>query len=191
MLLRSVLVVALLGAQTVLAQAVYHWVDGEGVMHFTDDPGSIPPKFRPAASRMQTQELGVVQTKEAPAPEGVEVVEQKLVLEPQAQPQAQPQAPAEPDPMQLERQWRSAFKVVNRKVEELESSLAAEKKRLETSMNQTVYNPLTGLYVPTNEAELIQERIRKAELELKQTRDELDDLERDASRHSIPREWRR
>lgn len=183
MFLRLMLVAALFVSQSALAQTIYRWVDADGVMHFTDDPAQIPTKARPGASKMPPQEIELVIGKDAPGDAATEVAAPK--------PAPEPARPSEPDPLQLERQWRSAFKVLNHRVEELESSLAAERKRLETAANSSVYNPMTGQYVPTNEAELIKERIRKSELELKHTQEELDDLERDASRNSIPREWRR
>ena len=184
MVIRCLLVVGLFGSLTVFAQVVYRWVDADGLMHFTDDPASIPPKYRASASKMAPPELGVVHVKEAQA---VEPVDSPQVTSPKPPEPAE----AEADPQQVERQWRGAFKALNRRVEELESSLVADRKLLATVAERATYNPVTGMYFPTNEGDQLRERIRKSELELKNAQEELQDLEREASRNSIPREWRR
>ena len=189
MSIRWLLVVVLFASQAASAQVIYRWVDTEGVMHFTDDPASIPPKFRASASTMPAKELGVVlvkdtSTSEPPAGPG-ETAKPSVAPAPDDRPSAEEEA------AQSERKWRGAFKTLNRRIEELESSLVAERKRLETAANLAYYNAATGMYVSSGEADLIKEKIRKAELELKQAQEELQDLEREASRNSIPREWRR
>jgi len=67
----------------------------------------------------------------------------------------------------------------------------SDRKLLATVADRAFYNPVTGMYLPTNEGDQLRERIRKSELELKNAQEELQDLEREASRNSIPREWRR
>ena len=63
---------------------MYRWVDGNGTVHFTDDPSSIPEKYRAdAESRKTPKELPAARKEEKPAaasssekpsePEGIDV----------------------------------------------------------------------------------------------------------------------
>jgi hypothetical protein len=46
----------LLASRPGLAQPIYRWIDAGGSVHFTDDPGTIPPEQREASAEEQRRE---------------------------------------------------------------------------------------------------------------------------------------
>lgn len=190
--LRWSLAVALLASGGSVAQPVYRWVDADGGVTYTNDPSAIPAQHRPRAKVVSGGQLSVLSVKEAPAA---------------ARPGSEAPAPAPVpaiDPGQQQRddelaqlavecQWRDRFRDARRRIEQIEESIKADKKRLDDpgGNGMMVIDQATGRYLPTSEYEVVKDRVRRSELELKNAKQDLDDLDREASRHSIPREWRR
>lgn len=76
-----VLITVLLVLPAVSGAASYSWTDPSGTMHFTDDLGSVPPKYRAKALRQAAGEEAI------PAAQAVKVKNE-------AKPAAAPAAPA-------------------------------------------------------------------------------------------------
>jgi hypothetical protein len=55
--LTALLAIALLASPA--SATIYKWIDSQGNVGFTDDPGKIPPAFRDSASEMSESELAI------------------------------------------------------------------------------------------------------------------------------------
>ncbi|MHB8877185.1 MAG: DUF4124 domain-containing protein [Myxococcaceae bacterium] len=187
-LARWLVLVILFGSGAASAQSIYQWTDADGGMHFTDDPGSIPQKYRARSQTLSGPELGVVQVKT-----GEDAEDPKAVPATAPAPTPSYSEQREAEQLALERHWRGAFRAAYQKIEQLESSIKAGQKRLDdpAASGLMTFNAYTGQQVQSPELELLRERVRRSEVDLKHAREDLENLDRDASRHSIPREWRR
>jgi len=187
-LARWLVLVTLLGCGPAAAQPIYRWHDADGGMHFTDDPGTIPAKYRARSQILSAPEIGVVQVK---AGDGEKDPKAAPATAPAPGPSYYEQREAER--LALERQWRASFRAAYQKIEQLESSIKADQKRLDdpAASGLVSFNAYNGQYVQSAELEQLRERVRRSEVDLKHAREDLEILDRDASRNSIPREWRR
>jgi hypothetical protein len=208
MVRRSSLVVLILLSTSASAQAVYRWVDSEGITHYTDSPGSIPKGVTVFATDGEPiSELGHV----APVP---------------AKP-AQPVPPAQPPvaepsvPTGAEQYWRAQFRAAKEKIHTIEDEITADRRRVEevgglpvgtryscypgsTTYIGGVAQPLVGPFpgggylrggncisTINPEYDRARERLERNRKTLERAKEELSDLERRASFEAVPNEWRR
>lgn len=187
-------------AAPALAQTVYSWEDEDGV-HYTDDPTQVPKKGQ---VEVQTVEI-------ASSPASSKTVEPAQAPAPSRAAPPQPAAPAAND----EREWRARFITANRRISTLRQELSALEKTLPPP-TRCVTGPVTPqspnvVVVPNNPQppqspqspqsqtrcdanplhELMKVRIEQKKVELRDAEIDLEQLDRQASYDSIPREWRR
>ncbi|MBX7100060.1 MAG: DUF4124 domain-containing protein [Myxococcaceae bacterium] len=193
--MRAALATLLLLGFTASAQTVWTWTGADGEVHYTDDPGTIPPGVK--AQSTQGEPLGVLEVGPgASAPKA----------SPPPPPPPPPPASAAPRPGPGEEaRWRKDFRAARESVALLEARVAQDRAALEvnglpiTAQNQcrrtvrTVGGVVTawGPCVPRPDA------LTRAKLKLEQdekalqvARQALEDLERRASEQAVPRAWR-
>lgn len=178
-----------------LAQPVYRWIDSEGVVHYTDDPRKLPPGVK--AERTEGAPIGEV-TISGPEPA------------PAVEPAPAP-PPAEADERIAEREWRARFRAIHDRIRSLEDAIAADRKKLRDIDSglpvagtyvcpQRVYGLPSGVYTggfpcfPSAidpEYQLTKDRLAANETALARAKEDLQELERQASFAAVPREWRR
>ncbi|MBL8924153.1 MAG: DUF4124 domain-containing protein [Myxococcaceae bacterium] len=110
--------VALVLWVTAASAQVYTWTDQDGVVHYTDNPNSVPAKAK--ARVTEGAEISTVKSSAGPqAPVAVAV----------------PPAPVSPgpleDPGRLEREWRRAFRELNERIARLEDEIELDRKKVE------------------------------------------------------------
>ncbi len=159
------------------AQSIYKWEDGSGT-HYTDSPGSIP-KTAARVERVQVEHEAAV----APASTVVVHTSNGRVWE---------------DTGALnESQWRDRFVGAYQRIRTLEAAVASSE--VNTLTVCPPYNPQPGAMnvqppmncVSGDVIERIRARVARQKIELSEARNDLDQLERNASIASVPREWRR
>jgi hypothetical protein len=188
---------ASLSAAPALAQdRIYRWVDAGGEVHYTNDPSSIPSARRPQARVTRGAELMVVQTRpDSPPPRPPAAPAEASTGAPAAA--ARPLDEGVPPPPGAltgdEARWRDQFKKAHGDVTRLEKAAQEDRARLaDPAANgiPVVLDPRGGVK-PNPELDRVKERLTRTEQDLDGARRKLDDLDRQASRESVPREWRR
>jgi hypothetical protein len=160
-----------------LAEDTYRWTDANGKVHATNDPSTIPKGAKGtkgAASESSDTPAGA----ERPPPSGTE---------------PPPKQSPESDTGAGETQWRARFRKVRERIARLEAAIQTDRATLADPSGHGVnltFNASGGV-VPSAELERVKEHLARSEQELAQARQALDDLDRQASRESVPREWRR
>ncbi len=166
-----------------LAQEIYHWTDENGVEHYTDDLGQVPPKHRPKykelvpAEKKQDKKLKVEKTTK-----GEELLQPIEILEKLPEDTATYAGSA--DKMsQDERYWRGRVAQTKRKLSEKEKALdkAYEEKR-------QIY---TYFYPGSHERlASVQSDIDRLEKEIKELKYELEvQIPREARQAGVPPGW--
>jgi hypothetical protein len=188
-------------AHTAAAQNIFAWEDASG-MHFTDDPSSVPVKFRSKAALLKGLDR-------APLTETGTAV-------------SRPAAPSA-DSIQRSREeeslWRQRFIGAQRRIEALQHSIEVLRQTLPPRLNclgqPAVFGrmapplapsgtvafavPNPSFFVPAvqlpcalNEVyDRQQARIAEETVALVEAKKDLEALDRQASLDGIPREWRR
>lgn len=174
--MRVVLPVLLLLLQVAVpfAQAAfYQWTDAQGVVHFTDDPDKIPPKYQKKARRLNIPDQPAPAPKEPPAP--------------QASPQVSPPKEVIPDG-KGEEWWRERYAKFRGELKTLEDGLAQKQTELvQLKRKRTIYvRARDREAVNVMQAEISADEARIAEL-----LNQLAALELEATREGVPAEWRR
>lgn len=145
-----VLIAVLLALPAVSGAASYSWTDPSGTMHFTDDLGSVPSKYRAKALRQAAGEEAIPDTKPAVA---------KNESKPPAASAAAPAGPASqtgsaqgaatPSTKFGDRtagEWQTEFRTVRSEFKTIEQAREALKRKtgdfrmLKTSQQTTDYN---------------------------------------------------
>lgn len=185
---RFVLVAVIAMAVPALAQTVYSWEDDDGV-HYTDDLAQVPKK-----GRVEVQ----------PVDEGASRPSRPTTIAP-----SPPSRPAtSPGGESNEREWRERFVTAHRRISTLKQELAA----LETSLppptrcvtlqRQTPPQSPDVVVLPNPvetrtrcEPNPLYERVKigieQKKVEVRDAELDLEQLDRQASYESVPREWRR
>jgi hypothetical protein len=204
-MLRPGLALSLLLCSAVQAQSVYRWSDAEGNIHYTDDATTIPKGATVVATDgSPISEMG------APPP----VTKVAVVTQP-----AQVAATHATDPSipsTSEQYWRGQFRAAREKIHKLEDDLAADNHKIDTNgftvSNRYNCNPgnvytnggyatpvyPNGYYNNGNciatidpEYQRTKDRLVKNKQALERAKEELHELERQASFNAVPNEWRR
>lgn len=152
-------------ATAAAAQDIYTWTDDEGVEQFTDNPSSIPEKFRKKARVTTGSDINVIS--------GGEEEEAPAQKKPAAR--APPSRPANDGP--------NKCAVLKKKVSDLEFSVAQQKTEYDNRVRACTSNAArvtrTGRVVPvagcseTNGPTQLKARLEADERRLEQLKDEL------------------
>ena len=157
-----------------LAQAAfYQWTDAKGVVHFTDDPDKIPPKYQKKARVLE------IPDQPAPAPKETPPL--------QASPQVSPPEEATPEG-HGESWWRKRFALLREELQALESGLSQKQTQLVQLRRKR------AIYVRARDREAVnamQAEIAADEVRIAELLNQLAALELEATREGVPAEWRR
>ena len=188
----------LLVALPVMAQTkagkIYTWVDADGVTHYSDSPEGAPKGTR--VSTTTGADLNTIVGEAPRGSEAEEAAEEARIDEVHAAREA----------AATEAEWKKRFREAREKVRKLENQVEVERAQLEEVNGMPMMRVGTcrnGLWV--NQLGQVQAvpycnpdylAGRKAKLEslrgdLKVAKDELQQLERDASFAAVPQNWRR
>lgn len=144
----------------------YEWTDQEGTVHFTEDLGQVPKKFRKKAKRLGSEEAAPASSATGEPARGAGKGEE------------------ESKGKKLyggkdETAWRTAFRRANGEMQQAESELATLKDRLKdtSTMSRTEYLS-------------VQNTIKHTETVLKERQRKLDALQREADREGVPSDLR-
>lgn len=185
---------------------IYTWTDGEGVAHYTNDPNTVPGKYRDKAHALDGQPLpveGQPKVPAAPVEAKAPTTEEPPARPPPPKPverpdeleeSAPPPAPLPANGPQLdEAAWRKLFLRANERVRRAELNLARDKDALSRVSNEEGYMVVDpyGRTMTAGRATAIRLQVAEDERVLREARDGLQDLERAAAREAIPLEWRR
>ena len=150
--------------------AFYRWLDADGVVHFTDDPKRIPLKYRQKAKKLD------LPAESAPAP---------TEPSPQASPQAyEPSLPGG----HAEDWWRQRFATLRDEVKALQDGLVVKQEKLvELRRTRTIYQRARDREaVNRMEADISGDETRLSRL-----LNQMEALDREATRAAVPAQWRR
>jgi hypothetical protein len=186
-------------------EAIYTWTDAEGVAHYTNDPNTVPRRYRDKAHALDGQPLPAEgdtkttppaetkpapaeETARAPAPKQVERTDELL------EESAPPPAPVPEGGKPLdENAWRKLFLRANERVRRAELNLARDRDALSRVSNEEGYMVVDpyGRTMTAGRATAVRLQVTEDERVLRDAREALQDLERAAAREAIPLEWRR
>jgi hypothetical protein len=164
-------------------EEIYRWVDAEGEVHYTNDSEAIPREHRKKADKTSGAELGEVSGDGNPAYDSEAVRGES----PDARAAAAEKKQAD------EQRWRKAFGELHERIRALETALAADRKVQADPGGHgiAIQYGADGMVRPSAEFLALEERLRSNERDLARARERLHDLEVQASREAVPREWRR
>ena len=173
------------------AQTVYSWEDADG-LHYTDDPAQVPK---------QQRKVEAMQVDARPSQP-----QQLVASAPQQQTSRVEAAP------QNEREWRERFIGANRRISTLRQELSALQVSL-PPRTECIAQPVTTVpgtqVITTNGVTVVNQprpvarcqvntlhdairvQMGQKEVELRNAELDLEQLDRQASYDSVPREWRR
>ncbi|HJV35344.1 DUF4124 domain-containing protein [Geomonas sp.] len=167
---KLIVALILLYALPVLAET-YEWTDQQGTVHFTEDLGSIPKKYRKKAKVVGGDESAPEVTISNEPAKGAA--------------KAEPKGDEGDKPKKLyggkdEAAWRTAFRNANYEVQQTETELAT----LQGRMNDTSK-------MSRSEYLAVQNTIKHTEVRLQEARQKLDALQATANRAGVPPEFRK
>ena len=180
-----VVTVLLLAAVSAAWGSTYEWVDSSGVTHFTDNPDSVPAKYR---SRIRVLDSVKPEEQSTPPSQQTEPADEKTG----------PATPAAggrkgtPPPKPLrggrtEDGWRAAFSDLRLQIKNIEEALPDKRQRLIELHRQRILYTKARDRVAYND---LDEEIQRDETRLKDLRQQLDILTKEADMNDIPMEWR-
>ena len=158
----------------------YQWTDERGTVHFTEDLGKVPKKYRKNAKLLGSEEDAsgsapkVPGSEESAAP-GRQAVEPARPATPQGDPAKDKKLYGGKD----ESAWRSEFQQVKNELQYNGSEIAALRGRLDDTSKMSRSEYLS-----------IQATIKHAENRMQQARKKLDLLREKADRYGVPEELR-
>ncbi|GFO56276.1 hypothetical protein GMSM_32830 [Geomonas sp. Red276] len=167
------LLLALLLIYPVSALAVtYEWTDDRGTVHFTDNRGEIPKKYRKRAKVLGEDE---VEAPSAPAQPKTE----KKPAEGQGEAKAAGEKPNKKYGDKDEAGWRLAFQNANASIQRAEAELESLKARLNDTSNMS-----RGEYLS------IQNSIKHTQSVLDERKQKLRELKNEADQAEVPASYR-
>jgi len=185
---------------------VYTWTDADGVAHYTNDPNTIPRRYRDQARSLDGQPLPAdAPEKPAPSVESKPAQAEAPDKPAPAKPAARAEEPTEeasPAPAALppggtaaldEAGWRRLFLRANERVRRAEQTLARDRAALAQVSNEEGYlivDPY-GRVMTAGRATALRMQVSEDERVVYEAREALYELERVAAREAIPLEWRR
>ena len=173
--LLPVLLLLIFSATSSVEAAYYQWVDGEGVLHFTDNRNNIPQKYRKKAKKLKLQEEPAQPKAKAPVTKA-----------------AEPPAPAPPAPLPTpgghpEQWWRDHFGSLRTELKGLQEGLADKQTKLgELRRKRAIFIRIQDREaVNAEQSQLTADESRIAELQQK-----LEALGVEADKAGVPADWR-
>lgn len=164
----------LLSLPALVKAEIYRWVDGRGTVHYTDNPGSIPPKYRPKATILDQGSAGG-------QPEIKEVVEEPK--EKEKQPPAGREGTEKKQKVYGDKDedaWRREFTRARSELQHTQDLLEERRKRLGDVDKLSRSQYLALQYDVTN-----------LEKRLETLRGRLSELEQAANKAGVPPELRK
>ncbi len=159
--------------------AVYEWTDDKGVLNFTDNPDSIPPKYLIKIKKRPS--IIVEKAAEDPA----EKLQEKQTAAPKADSEVQKteKLVAGHD----DSWWRSRFLAVRNELKAAQDGLAAKKDQLLVLRHQ-----MTPQHISRSRKAMYDKRteIEKDEARVKELSEKLNALDAEAAKEGVPGEWR-
>jgi len=173
MKIKPLLLVLLLAAASDARGAIYEWTDADGVVHFTDNHGSIPAGYRKKARKVENTEEPAVAFPASGMPQPV----------PQTVGPSQSSTGGHDEGW-----WRRSFSSLRFEAKALQDGLPAKQAKLaELRRKHAIYEHGSDRAAANAlEAEIAADQTRIAELQKK-----LDELDLEASRAAVPLEWRK
>jgi uncharacterized protein DUF4124 len=171
--LLSLGMVALAG-MPVLA-ATYEWKDDAGVIHFTDNPESIPAKYRNRVEEREPVNVESSAPSAAPSPQPAPAAGEA--------PQARPELYGGHDLSW----WRSRYASLKKQQEQLRKEIEDRREKLNQLHRKRLVFQRASDRSAYNQAKEELERKEAALLELGK---KLADLEEEAARGGVPARWR-
>ena len=164
------LMVLLAGAGTGQA-ATYEWVDAGGVVHFTDDPGNIPEKYRDKAKKLENGIPNII-----------------------SEPAAPPAAPTITGGMTEganaghdQQWWHSRYTELRNEIKGVREALPQKKEKLVELRRKRVIFQRGSDRVAYND---LAKEIAADEARLQQLEEQLAALDQEAAKAGVPLEWR-
>ncbi len=151
--------------------ANYEWVDAGGVVHFTDDPGNIPEKYRDKAKKLEN---------------GI----QNIVSEPAPPPTVTPITGGMTEGANAghdEQWWRSRFAELRNEIKGVREGLPQKKEKLDALHRKRVIFQRGSDRVAYND---LAKEIVADETHLQELEEQLAALDQQAAKAGVPLEWR-
>jgi hypothetical protein len=151
--------------------ATYEWVDAGGVVHFTDDPGNIPEKYRDKAKK---QENGI----------------QNIISEPAAPPAAATITDGMKEGANAghdQQWWRSRYAELRNEIKGVREGVPKKKEKLGDLRRKRVIFQRGSDRVAYND---LAKEIAADEARLLELEEQLAALDQQAAKAGVPLEWR-
>ena len=165
---------------------VYEWTDDKGVTSFTDDLDKVPVKYRKKVREQKDNSVrGTASSSERGSPNR-ETPGSSELIPPDATPLTGPTTPVLIGGRD-ENGWRSVFGSLRSELGELVNKLPAKREKLMAlQRKRNLYHKVSDRVAINNmNTEIDQDEVRVRELQGK-----LADLETDADKLEVPKEWR-
>jgi hypothetical protein len=184
---------------------VYSWTDATGVAHYTNDPSTIPQRYRDKARTLDGQPASSASTAAQPPPAeskagAGEETPKAIPAKPSADRLEESEDESAPPPLSpgaaeklSEAGWRKRFQTANERLRRAELTLGRDKEQLSRVANEEGYMVVDayGRTMTAGRSTALRMQVAEDERVAHDARDALDDLERAAAREAIPLEWRR
>jgi chromosome segregation ATPase len=156
--------------------AMYKWEDSKGGIHFTDNPDSIPAKYRKNAINRDSRENS------SPTSVNIET--------PAQQAQSEPVQPAAKESSVVEKgreYWQPRFNAIRTELKGLKAGLEGKRERMNEYRRKWL---VTQKRVERQSFNQIEDEINKDEERIKDLEKQLEALDAEAARNAVPFEWR-
>ncbi len=160
--------------------AVYEWKDDKGVVNFTDNPDKIPAKYKKRVKKRPSVDSDMSESSTAPARDM-----------PQKKPAASESAAKDKETLyggHNEEWWRSAFGKIRDELKSVVDKLPEKKQNLEAARRKMAiyqYPRYRQAYYD------LKSEIEKDEGRAEELNKQLESLDNQASRASVPFDWRK
>lgn len=157
--------------------ATYKWVDGNGVMHFSDNPESVPLKYRNQAKD--------------PDPAGSVDVSEPSAINPEPVRQPDPSRSAQEEPARSEKgkdYWQMRFSAIRLEQKGLKGNLETSKGKLAEARHKWLTTQRRADRQALNQ---IEDEMARDEGRIKELDKKLEELDAEATRSAVPFEWRK
>jgi hypothetical protein len=184
-------------------EEVYTWTDADGSAHYTNDPTTIPQRYRDKARTLDGQPAASSESKPPPPADAKAGTQELAPKPPAAKPPEHTDEPLEesaPPPLSIsaaealdEAGWRKRFVRATERVKRAELALSRDKEQLSRVGNEEGYMVVDayGRTMTAGRSTALRMQVAEDERVLNEAREALQDLERVAAREAIPLEWRR
>ncbi len=160
--------------------AIYEWKDDKGVVNFTDSPDKIPAKYKKRVKKRPSVDIDATES----APATARDTQQKI-------PAGSEPATKEKDILyggHNEEWWRAAFGKIREELKSIQEKLPEKKQDLEVARRKmAIYQ-----YARYRQAYYdLKSDVEKDEARTEELNKQLESLDDEASRASVPFDWRK